>query len=215
MKRNVYLQGELGDRFGQKFVINSTTCTDILKCISANRPEFRNYLIQCHDKGMDADIKIHDKSIEKADDLRIPLKEGDVTITILPAGSKKAGEKILGAILLVLAFFYPPTAQFLLTSGGALTLPGSIVAGMAANLAIMGLSQLMADDPEGDGAPENYLYEGDAHVIDEGDPVPLLYGRLLVTGTPIAFNTTNGKLDNLGSTIEADGGIYRHHVGIG
>lgn len=214
MIRNVYLQGDIGDRFGQKFSINSESCVDIFKCIEANRPNFKEYLKQCKDNNLDIEVKMHDKRIETEEGLRMPLKEGDVTITIIPSGSKSAGEKLGAAILIILSFFYPPVAQFLVVDG-SLTLAGSMAAGMAANLAISGITQLLAPDPEGDGSPENYLYKGDAHIIDEGDPVPLLYGRLLIAGSPIAFNVTNGKHNNLQSTVEPDGAITRHYIGMG
>ena len=34
MQHSVYLQGELGEKFGNKFVVNTDNYRDIFKCIS-------------------------------------------------------------------------------------------------------------------------------------------------------------------------------------
>ena len=47
MRRNVYLEGELGERFGRKFVVNTDDYSEIFKCIQANRPDFLPYIRQC------------------------------------------------------------------------------------------------------------------------------------------------------------------------
>ena len=41
MRRNVYLQGDLGQKFGEKFAVECDTLSDIFKCLSVNRPSFR------------------------------------------------------------------------------------------------------------------------------------------------------------------------------
>ena len=50
MNRNVYLQGELGEKFGRSFVVQTDNYQDIMRCINANRPEFMPFLIECHEK---------------------------------------------------------------------------------------------------------------------------------------------------------------------
>ena len=210
MIRNVYLQGELGKQFGEKFSIYANNCADIVKCINANRPNFKNFLVQSAKKGLDVDVRVHDTVLDN-DDLIIPLKEGDVTITLIPAGSKNAADKIGAAILIFLAFIYPPTAAYLTTTTAAgvtqLSILGSVVSGIAVSLALTGIYELLADDPEGDENPTNYLYQGDAHTIEEGDPVPLLYGELVLQGVPVDFHMVKGRTTNVLQTVEPDGAI--------
>ena len=52
MNRNVYLQGELGEKFGKKFSVNTDNYADIIKCINVNRPGFLNFIRQCHFDGI-------------------------------------------------------------------------------------------------------------------------------------------------------------------
>ena len=60
--------------------------------------------------------------------------------------------------------------------------------GFAVNLALQGIMELMAPDPATDQDGESsYLFNGSAQNIIEGDPVPVLYGKLRVPGQPVGF----------------------------
>ena len=53
---------------------------------------------------------------------------------------------------------------------------------------MMGIQQMMAPDPASDSdQEESYLFNGAEQNIVEGDPVPLLYGKLRVPGQPVSF----------------------------
>ena len=97
MLRKVYLQGEIADKFGKEFTVNCSSYSEILRCIDANRPGFKQYLIQAIDKNIGFCFDTAGKNVEQEEDLLIPLKEGDVTIASIPAGSKGMG-KILIAV---------------------------------------------------------------------------------------------------------------------
>ena len=62
---------------------------------------------------------------------------------------------------------------------------------LAANLAIQGFSELLAPDPSGDDQDESYLYQGTGQNIVEGDPVPVVYGKLRVPGRPVSLHVRN------------------------
>ena len=210
MQHSVYLQGELGERFGSKFVVNTDNYRDIFKCISANRPEFLPYLRKCHDEDVNFIVETAGEQIDQ-EDLLIPLKEGDVTIAIAPAGSKSGIGKIIAAVVLV--FFVLPligsavlanastaTLGTLSGAGNALlfnaalsTIGGKMVALLAVNLALSGIQQMMAPDPAVDqDSPTNYLFSGGASNSVEGDPIPILYGELRVPGRPISIDVRQG-----------------------
>lgn len=223
MMRNVYLQGELGEKFGNKFSMEVNTHAEIIKCINANRPEFKNYLIECDKNDIGFTIEYQNELVDE-DTLLVPLKEGDVTIAIVPAGSKSGIGKIIAAAFLV--FFVLPAMGFSATfspfAGGATTgemitaalaTPGGKVVGLlAVNLAMAGIQQMMAPDPAVDtDAPENYSFNGNAQNIKQGDPIPILYGELRVPGRPISIdvsNTTplwNGELPDGAGNVDGVG----------
>jgi predicted phage tail protein len=70
------------------------------------------------------------------------------------------------------------------------TLGGQLALGLAVNLAMTGIQQLMAPDPSTDSQQdESYVFQGSKQNILEGDPVPVLYGELRVPGRTVSFHT--------------------------
>jgi predicted phage tail protein len=231
MNRKVYLVGEMKKLFGSEFSIYSNSYSDIIKCIDCNRPGFRQYLVDCHEKGINFTIKSASKSIEE-EDLFTPLKEGDITIAAIPAGSKSDGMKIISAIALIaISIAIPPTGNLMVA--GQMTGKQMVMAaiktmtmGMGINLGMQGIQGMLAPDPATDAEEdEGYLYTGGTNIIVEGDPVPLLYGELRVAGQPISlgvetynagaggggdlqYSTTGGIYGNAGATEVAELNSY-------
>ena len=198
MKRKVYLIGEMEKLFGSEFSMYSDTYSDIIKNIDCNRPGFRKYILDCYEKGVGFTINFAGKDIDEKE-LFTPIKEGDVTIAAIPAGSKSdVGKVITGIFLLWLGGGLP---------GGYAGLGGAAEAGVGAwintalqgygiFLASTGVQGMLAPDPGTDmEKEEGYLYTGSEKIVVEGDPVPLLYGELRVPGQPInvAMNRTNNS----------------------
>jgi predicted phage tail protein len=219
MDRKVYLVGEIEKKFGSEFFMHATSYSDIIKCIDCNRPGFKHYLIDCHEKGINFTIKSAGKDIED-EDLFTTLKEGDVTIAVVPAGSKSDGMKIVSAIaLIVLSIAIPGSTvgvggvEKLNMGMKIMNAAKSLSMAMGVNLALQGIQGMLAPDPATDAEEDaGYLYTGGTNLIIEGDPVPLLYGELRVAGQPISIGVetynsgAGGSTDNLQySTV---GGIY-------
>ena len=207
MQRNIYLEGDLGSKFGTHMSLNAPTVADAMKLIEVNNDDFRGYLIDAHEKGVGFHIDVAGEEIEYDEELLLPLHEGDITITPVPAGAKGGG-KILAAILII---------TLLVVSGGAaggalqgflfntvapgaglfgstlvLSMPGMILASVAMSLAMSGLAEMMAPDPATDADQQSsYLFNGSEKNVIEGDPVPVLYGKLRVPGQAVSFEITN------------------------
>lgn len=214
MLRNVYLEGEMGEKFGTGFQIYADSVADVMRCLEANiGDEIRNYLIDCHNKDIGFVVDVADNTFDDEKELLMPMHEGDITITPMAAGSKSAFGKILAAIALVVIAIYAPQLYYttaptatgvkasLTTFGKLMTLGGTISMGtstlmigaLAVNLAMSGIMQMMAPDPsvdDGAGTPDNYLFNGPTQSIVQGDPVPVLYGKLRVPGQPVNFEVT-------------------------
>jgi len=208
MQHSVYLQGELGERFGNKFIVNTNNYADIFKCISANRPEFLPYVRKCHEEDINFIVETEDGTIDQTD-LIVPICKGDITISLAPAGSKSGIAKILAAIAIVAVIYFtggfaglgtgtvtavgPGQIGWAVAAGGGLSTAGSIAAMLSINLALAGIQQMMAPDPAVDqDAPTNYLFSGGANNSVEGDPIQILYGELRVPGRPIAVDIRQG-----------------------
>lgn len=52
MKRKVYLEGEIGEKFGKEFDIVAKSFSDVFQCLNGNFPEMQKYLIECDEKGI-------------------------------------------------------------------------------------------------------------------------------------------------------------------
>jgi len=234
MMRNVYLEGEMGERFGSHFEFNAPTVQDAIKCLDANFPDLRKYFIDCHENDIGFEVDVANNKLDYEVEMLMALQEGDITITPIPAGSKSAVGKILAAIAMVVVAIYAPqlfgamgTATTTSTGvaiqgatqgmiggfGGAFGLTtAQIQMGlgmMAVNLAMAGINQMMAPDPATDGDQEtSYLFNGAEQNIIQGDPVPVLYGELRVPGQPMSFEIAgvNARINTLG--WDQFGGAY-------
>jgi predicted phage tail protein len=236
MMRNIHLQGELGEKFGKTFRMDVDTGAEAFKCIYANRPDFKAYLVKCVEAGTNIDLYYQDKALN-AEECLSNLEKGDITIAAVPAGSKSGLGKILGAIVLGFVVLPAIGAATTLTAaqasaagitakagtlaykvGAAMTtISGKVVMGLATNLALTGIQQVMAPDPSTDeaSAQENYLFDGGTQNIKKGDPVPVLYGELRVPGRPISTYVEKGVKTNVQSIQNADGSIDSVTLGSG
>ena len=112
MQHSVYLQGELGERFGNKFIVNTCNYAEVFKCINANRPDFLPYVRNCHEEDINFIVETEDGTIDHTDALT-PLAKGDITISFVPAGSKRGIGKILAAIAIIAFLVFNISLEFL------------------------------------------------------------------------------------------------------
>ena len=78
------------------------------------------------------------------------------------------------------------------TTAVSLNIAGSAVMMLGANLALMGLAEMSAPDPDDTTNDPSYLFNGAQNHIEQGKPVPLLYGELTIGGAPIYQGYTPG-----------------------
>lgn len=201
MNRKVYLEGELGNRFGKEFTINANSFSDVFRCLECNYPEIRQYLLECDEKNIGFVCEVAGTPLESEKELLLQYSSGDMVITPLPMGSKSGGAKILAAIAIVMitaaigGFSFAGNSMISFGQAIAATgTPGLVALSVSANLAITGINQIMAPDPSVDNdQDESYLFQGTGQSIIEGDPVPVLYGQLRVPGRPISTQVRGEK----------------------
>jgi len=199
MNRKVYLDGELGDRYGKELTMNVDSIGEVFRCLDANYPGVRSHLLDCHERNIGFLCEVGGSPIESELELSLAFPEGSFYISPQPVGAKSAGLKIIiGIALVAAAFAFPilmPTVgqAGLLTGGTFASFAQLTVMGIGVNLALSGVMQIMAPDPSTDGAEQDdaYLFQGSGQTILEGDPIPVLYGKLRVPGRPISFEVKN------------------------
>tara|TARA_B100000214_G_C23973344_1_gene631386 strand:- start:4240 stop:4881 length:642 start_codon:yes stop_codon:yes gene_type:complete len=194
MLRKLHLAGDMGEKFGKIAEVKATTVREIMQYLDANHEGVKEYLLDKDKKKIAFTIKIADQYIEDERELLLPLDKGDIIITPVPVGSSGAIKAILGAVLVVLSFVFPPLAPYLLGPG--------------LSLISQGISEMMAPDPGTDNdneQKEGYLFQGAEQSVPEGSPVPVLYGELRIPGRPVTFDLRNTSEDIV---AENGGGSY-------
>jgi|11_taG_2_1085331.scaffolds.fasta_scaffold30159_2 predicted phage tail protein len=96
--RKVYLEGEMGARFGKEFDMIADSFTEVFQCLKCNFSGFMPYLQECHEKNIGFILEVEGRPIRNEAEALLLYKEGDMIITPLPAGSKSGGAKILAAV---------------------------------------------------------------------------------------------------------------------
>ena len=206
--QTVYLNGGIS-QFGERWEANCTNIRDIFKLIDCQTPGFHQYLLKAAEAGVDFQIQRGEELLSEPEELLLDLRDEDIIITEVPAGSKTGGGKLFAALAMVALMFVPGPHQTLLFKSasqlgmqgnfavvgfGTMKTGGLMVLSVAANLALSGITQLLSPGPETDHAGENedgYLFNGPVSRSPEGIVVPVVYGELIVGGQPIgsAFKT--------------------------
>ena len=65
MKRKLFLEGEIAEKFGSEFTIDVDNFRDAMRLMNANFPEFRKYLIECHEKGIGFIAQVNGTSLDE------------------------------------------------------------------------------------------------------------------------------------------------------
>ena len=197
MLRKLYLEGDMGEKYGNIAEVKATTVREIIQYLDANHSGVKEYLLDKQDKKIGFKIKIADEYVQDDRELLLPLDKGDIVITPVPVGSKAAFKVILGIVLII----------FALVSGQVWVAEyGMYLIGAGLGLLASGIAELMAPDPATDNEEENkegYLFQGAEQSIPEGNPVPVLYGELRVPGQAVSFNLRNSSEGFLSGTSNA------------
>lgn len=210
MKRKVYLEGEIGHKFGKEFTMNVSSFSEVIRCLDANFSGFKKYLIDSDEKGIGFICEVAGAPLQDERELLLNYSEGDMIITAVPAGSGRGVGKVIAGIILVVVtlktFGAAGTAYLMGTAETGLAAAAAMVIGtsIGINLTMTGISEMLAPDPSVDNdQDESYLFQGTGQTILEGDPVPVLYGQLRVPGRPISTQVRNERLNyfDFGDTL--------------
>ncbi|WP_211451156.1 tail assembly protein [Collimonas antrihumi] len=180
--RKVQLCGHLGKKFGRVFELDVSSPAEAIRALCANFPDFEAYMYAHSQPGFRVYVGRYNVGEEE-----LPSLSADSTIKFVPVvrGSGKGGigQIIIGALLIAAAFY---------TNGATLaggTLTASTVGGMTlsfgASLIIGGVTQMLTSSPQAmsQNAVNNqpsYAFNGPVNTVAQGNPVPILYGRLIV-----------------------------------
>lgn len=195
--QKVRLVGEIS-KFGSIWETECSSIRDIFKLIDCQTPGFRQHLVKATDAGIDFSIQRGEDFLEYPEEMLLSLGKEDIIITEVPTGAKSGQKKILAGAAIIALFFIGggpsvlagEATKFLGMEMGkwaSVAAYGTLTVGT--NLALAGVTQLLAPGPETDDQQaEGYLFNGPVNTIAQGLPVPVCYGELLIGGAPMSVS---------------------------
>ena len=193
----IRLYGHLRARFGRSYRLAVRSAAEAIRALGVVVPGFREYLATHSAPGyrvwLGADV------VTAAEQMHAPAGS---LIRLVPvtAGAKDAGlNQIIIAAALIVAAPYLPTAAIYGTGASAISI-SSIAYSVGISLALGGVAQMLAGNPASDAPserPENlpsYAFNGAVNTTAQGNPVPVLYGRLRVGSQVISTGLSTAAL---------------------
>ena len=189
MLKTIVLHGSFGSRFGRRHRLDVASPLDAIRALSVLQPGFMQALV-AYRPGFR--IVLDRVPLSSREELALPGRE---TIRIVPvvAGAGGGIGQIFIGVALVVGAFFTGGADLALAPEATLgfTLTTTTLGGMAlsfgASLVLGGLSQMLAQTPDtssrgqGQGLDSaSYLFNGPVNTTQQGNPVPILYGRLII-----------------------------------
>lgn len=181
-RKDIRLYGHLRARFGTSFRLAVSSPAEAIRALCATIPGFRQ-AIEEYEPGFR--VRSGRESLGDTELNRL----GDDTIRIVPCivGAKSEwGQILVGAALLVAAYF---------TGGTSLAWSTSILTGMGTSMVLGGVGQLLAGNPsysqsaldKGPADTPSYAFSGPHMTTGQGNPVPLGYGKMRVSGALVSL----------------------------
>jgi predicted phage tail protein len=180
--RNVCLYGALGAKFGRVHRLAVASTAEAVRALCVLLPGFERELMTSRDRGVAYACFRGTTNVGK-DELCL-AGGGDIRIAPIMTGSKRAGffQTIIGVTLIVAGFMLAPEYPLL---GKAMISAGiSLTAGGVIQMLSPQQSGLGAKDSPDNGA--SYNFNGPVNTQAQGNPVPILYGRLEVGSAVIS-----------------------------
>ncbi|WP_186239443.1 tail assembly protein [Burkholderia gladioli] len=176
--RTIRLYGVLGARFGRVHRLAVGSALEATRALCVVLPGFKSFLARSREQGLTFAVFVGRDNLAR-DDLDSPVSREEIRIAPVIAGAKRGGlfQTILGAALVGLALWNP---AFLGLSQGLAT---GLLAG-GASLALGGVMQLISPQTGGLASTvdngTSYYFNGPVNSAAQGEPVPIVYGRMIV-----------------------------------
>lgn len=171
--RTVKLYGIAGARFGRVHRLAVGSTREAVRALCVTVPGFEKFMMNARDNGLTFAVFSGRRNMAE-EDLQHPVGEDEIRIAPILVGSKKAGlfQTILGAALVVVGVF---TSAY----------GGSTLIGLGASMMLGGVMQMLSPQTSGlaGAGPNNgtsYYFNGPVNSAAQGEPVPLVYGRMTV-----------------------------------
>lgn len=196
--KTIYLHGILAKKFGKKFELDVFSPLEALKALCYMIEGFRQEFEKYSYKVVKGKLKGGWELDENTASMGIGSFE-EVHFVPVVSGSKKAFKAILGVVLIAAAFTTGfgvlstanVFAQFGFATGASMAVTGTL-------LLLGGIAQATAKNRNEKNTEEDdkkaYTYNGAENSVNQGNPIPLVYGRMLVGSQVVSASMTTDTL---------------------
>lgn len=214
---NVYLYGELKNKFGDEFTFNINSPKEAFLAINANRKGFIDEVKKLAIQGVHYRIVMDDAVVENAKELDIQKAPREIHIVPIVWGAGKNGVLIAVGVALIVA---TAGAAGAFAGAGGMAAIGSTTAATATaaattsftalgtalmsvgiGIALQGVMGLLFPPPKPDFNQEvqaggkSYLFGNKPSNTSQGQAVPVGYGRLKIGSSQISAGINHYLLD--------------------
>jgi predicted phage tail protein len=193
--RTIRLYGKLGAQFGRVHRLAVTSTAEAVRALCVMLPGFQKELMTSKDRGIAYACFLGKSNIGK-DDLHLAGGSDDIRIAPVTVGAKSGGvlQFIVGAVLVIVGTF---------TSWAG----GTALIGMGISMMVGGVMQMLVPQQNQSSAADkvengaSYNFNGPVNTTAQGNPVPLLYGRMIVGSAVISAGILAQEQAYVGATI--------------
>jgi predicted phage tail protein len=200
--RTIRLYGKLGAQFGRVHRLAVESTAEAVRALCVMMPGFQTELMTSKDRGIAYACFLGKANISK-DDLRLAGGRDDIRIAPVMVGAKAGGvlNFVLGAVLVV--------AGLVITGGsfGTASPFGSALISMGISMALGGVVQMLSPQQNQSSAADkvengaSYNFNGPVNTTAQGNPVPVLYGRMIVGSAVISAGILAQDQAYVGATV--------------
>lgn len=185
--RTIRLYGKLGTQFGHVHRLAVASTAEAVRALCTLLPGFERELMTSRDRGIRYACFLGKTNISR-DELALAGGAEDIRIAPVMVGAKSGGvlSFIAGAVLVVAGM------AINILSDGALSAVGGPMINMGIAMMLGGVVQMLSPQQAGTSAADkadsqaSYNFNGPVNTTAQGNPVPLLYGRMIVGSAVIS-----------------------------
>ena len=191
----VVLHGIIRKEFGESFRLNISSMKEVFQAIDANRPGFRKKMSDLSQQGMHYALIIDGKKIKTLSQIKkfSSVKKIDVVPAIIGSGPVAAAIAVSAAASIGTGLLGAAFAAG--TIGAGTFIAGSLAIGIGSMLLMNLLAPKPPEPPSIEtttrALTESFTFSNKANLANQGIPVPVGYGRLMVGTSVIQFSTKN------------------------
>lgn len=191
MKKFILL-GELGEKFGKEHLFRVSSVSEGIRALRANFKDFEKYLVTSSDRGVGYRVHVNSAPILEDQEVVFPLgNQNEIVIAPAIFGSSGTAKIIVGVVLvaagIIFAKFLGPAAPYVIGAGVALITGGIIQ--------LLSPLPRLGSPKEAEQNKPSYLFTGPVNTQAQGEPVPILYGRMIIGSAVISAGIVVEEID--------------------